>query len=340
MILNFSRFFHDELEVKTWFPNGVTLELLEQAVLKEEIAGPYSDLIHLLLANVFRCQAEEDGEINENEVEQIDFGNIDHAASCKAEAVELATKASGWSQNHQGCKTSELTLDTQTLSETLRQHFLSSGGRPSDITAKWRYSQRGGYSTNDDPALMLRIDQPHILRALGQQNLCEFNPEDKLYIAVCLINQLLTFASIRDVLDERYEKVQNAKRELKMLILAEQKREKEEKEKQKEKEAKEKENNAPVPVKKVNTRSNYEDEKKKIEYETKLKDLQQILKDDRMMVFLGSDRAHRKYWRLLSIPGLFVESADPYPGNFKTILIMITNKIRDLKKHIKDLCAT
>lgn len=117
-----------------------------------------------------------------------------------------------------------------------------------------------------------------------------------------MINQLLTFASIRDAIEERHDKLHQAKRELKLFLLAEQKKEKEEKEKMKEREKEGKVEEEDSKPRKI-TRGNFEEEKKKEEYENKLKELQQASRDDKMMIYLGSDRAHRRYWRFLSIPG-------------------------------------
>ena len=118
-----------------------------------------------------------------------------------------------------------------------------------------------------------------------------------------MINQLLTFASIRDAIEERYDKLHQARRELKLFLLAEQKKEKEEKEKMREREKEGKLEEEEPKLKKIN-RGNYEEEKKK-EYENKLKELQQASRDDKMMIYLGADRAHRRYWRFISIPGIF-----------------------------------
>ena len=147
----------------------------------------------------------------------------------------------------------------------------------------------------------MRINEAYILRLLGHRNVHEFELDEKLKVATCLINQLLTFASIRDVIEERREKLHQAKKELRSFLIAEQRKEKEEKEKMRERE-KEGESKAPKKI----TRGSCEEEKKKEEYENKLKELQEASRDDKMMVYLGSDRAHRRYWRFLSIPGNFV----------------------------------
>lgn len=149
---------------------------------------------------------------------------------------------------------------------------------------------------------------------MGHRNVCELDLDDKIKIATCLINQLLTFAPIRDAIEERHDKLHQAKRELKLFVLAEQKREREEKEKMREREKEGKLEEEDSKLKKV-TRGNNEEERKR-EYENKLKELQQASRDDKMMLYLGADRAHRRYWRFLSIPGACACSY---------ILITITN---------------
>ncbi|XP_034176912.2 ATP-dependent chromatin assembly factor large subunit isoform X2 [Osmia lignaria lignaria] len=310
MILEFLEFFNDELEVTTYFPHSFTLDLLEKALLVKEASGPWSDLLQLLLSNIFKYQADEEDEIHAQASDLVNDNSMYEGVTSMTKAVKLATIASSWSQIYQGCKLSELTLDHVTLSEILRQHLLSSGGRIGEVASKWRYSQRGGYTNQDDPALLMRINEAYILRLLGHRNVHEFDLDEKLKVATCLINQLLTFASIRDVIEERHEKVHQARKELKSFLIAEQKKEKEEKEKMRDRE-KDKESKTPKKV----TRGNCEEEKKKEEYENKLKELQQASRDDKMMLYLGSDRTHRRYWRFLSIPGIFVENDEWWPGN-------------------------
>ncbi|XP_017891617.1 bromodomain adjacent to zinc finger domain protein 1A isoform X2 [Ceratina calcarata] len=308
MILEFLEFFHEELDVGAHFPNGFTLDLLEKALLVKETSGPWSDLMQLLLSSIFKYQADEEDEIHAQATEVVNDINMNEGTSSMTKAVKLSTIASTWSQMHQGCKLSEITLDHVTLSEILRQHLLCSGGRIGDVATKWRYSERGGYSNQDDPALLMRLNDAYILRLLGHRSVQEFDLNEKLKVVTCLINQLLTFASIRDVIEERREKVHQAKKELKSLI-AEQKKEKEEREKM-QKSEKDTENKMPKKV----TRGNCEEEKKKEEYEHRLKELQEASKDQNMMLYLGSDRAHRRYWRFLSIPGIFVEDDEWWPG--------------------------
>lgn len=139
-------FFNEELEVSVYFPGGFNLELLERALLTKEASGPWSDLLQLLLSNIFKYQAGEDNEIDAQASTLLDDIRAYEDASSMAKAIKFATMASRWCPTYQGCKLSELTLDHVTLSEILRQHLLSSGGRISEAASKWRYSQKGMYS--------------------------------------------------------------------------------------------------------------------------------------------------------------------------------------------------
>ncbi|XP_078034586.1 ATP-dependent chromatin assembly factor large subunit isoform X2 [Augochlora pura] len=293
MILEFLEFFNEELEVDSYFSGGFTLDLLEKALLAKESSGPWSDLLQLLLSSIFKYQSDEEDEIQASDT-VVNDNTVNENASSVTKG--LAT--------YQRCKLSELTLDHTTLSEILRLHLLSSDERIGEAASKWRYSQRGGYTNQDDPALLMKTKEAHILKQLSYRSVHELSFEDKLKVAACLINQLLTFASLRDLIEEKHEKLHQAKKELRSFVLAEQKKEKEEKERLRERE---KDKDMKNISKKV-TRGVVEEEKKKEEYKKKLKELQQATKDDQMMLYLGSDRAYRRYWRLLSIPGIFVEN--------------------------------
>lgn len=145
MILEFLEFFNEELEVSGYFPNGFTLDLLEKALLVKETSGPWSDLLQLLLGNIFKYQTDEEDEIHAQASDITSDVSMTEGVLSMTKAVKLSTMVSSWSQIHQGCKLSELTLDHVTLSEILRQHLLCSGGRIGDVATKWRYSQRGIY---------------------------------------------------------------------------------------------------------------------------------------------------------------------------------------------------
>lgn len=76
-----------------------------------------------------------------------------------------------------------------------------------EIFVRFRYAQRGGYTSEDDPGLHLRLNQPNILKALAIHNVVQLPVSDKIQILSCLMNQLLTYADVRDIIEERIDKV-------------------------------------------------------------------------------------------------------------------------------------
>lgn len=75
-----------------------------------------------------------------------------------------------------GTPLSKLQLDPFTVTEILRLHVLSSGAKVSEEYNKFRYQQRGGYTSMDDPGLELRRSDPALVRALSTQNIFDLSP--------------------------------------------------------------------------------------------------------------------------------------------------------------------
>lgn len=67
-------------------------------------------------------------------------------------------------------------LDQFTLTEVLRLHLMSSGARANSKNARFRYQQRGGYSSLDDPGLELRKQESGLLKKLQNGNIFDFSP--------------------------------------------------------------------------------------------------------------------------------------------------------------------
>lgn len=189
-------------------------------------------------------------------------------------ATQLATAASQYSVKHQGLPLGRLPIYALSVSEILRLHLLSSGARVNDLGARWRYQERGGYVSEDDPGLHLRIHEPHILKALTFQNVVQLSMKNKINILTCLMNQLLTYADVRDIVEERRENCRQAKIELKSMEKNEKKR--------KQKLPKDKLNKAPIEdIKKLDLENN----EKSTDYEKDIKKLKNTY--FRHQIFLG-----------------------------------------------------
>ncbi|XP_066257550.1 bromodomain adjacent to zinc finger domain protein 1A isoform X2 [Euwallacea similis] len=310
-ILEFVHQFPKLLSTKDFFPGGFALEVLERALIEKEVAGPLTDLIQMLLVAIFNCQEEESNSYNigTETLKDIKEENLSTTPTVK-EGTHLATLASKWPLKYQGLPLSRLPLYSLTVSEVLRLHLLSSGARIKDNGARWRYAQRGGYTSEDDPGLHMRLHQTYILRALGTHNVVQLPINDKIKIILCLMNQILTYADVRDIIEEQIEKVKAAKIEFKALKVAKRKRELE-LVTQKTKLTKEMGDDA-EKLKFALEKLEMANERKQAEMKRKMEKCSLLFNEKQ--TFLGRDRAFRKYIKIESIPGLFVSWEEKLAG--------------------------
>lgn len=170
---------------------------------------------------------------------------------------------------------------------------------------------------------------------MTRKTVVDLSIEEKLKILNCLMHQILQFGSIRESINERNEKLKQAKNDLRSVQLTEKKRETEEllryiyyyypvifcncspyfrnrieRQKLKEGEAEA----APVDSEKVEAekaRREKENSKKHADYlvkEQKALDQVHSLEWGVAAVYLGSDRAHRRYWLFQSLNGIYIEN--------------------------------
>lgn len=262
----------------------------------------------MLLQAIFDVQDEEAAE-NKS---QADLYSDDISETMSlTEASNLATLSLNWSVTYQGMPLNQLPLYPLTISEILRLHLLGAGAKVRESAAKWRFQQRGGYTSEDDPGLVLRVKYPHILRALSVHNVNQLNMGDKLKILTCLINQLLTYAEVRDVIEEDLEEQRKLHTEIRNLQIVNRKKEQEFIANK-------------IRIKKdskANGENDVETEMKKLEedIETSRKNTEsKILRCTKSAYvygnLIGSDRAYRRYIKTKSLPVIFVENDERNPG--------------------------
>lgn len=326
MVLEFISSYTAILEDKDKFRNGIDFSLMERAITTREIAGPLSDILQVLLGSIFSLQIEEANEIDvEYETNQITFK--DNIPSEQQELIKCATVAANWPQKYLSLSMSELPIDATTLTELLRLHFLTSGAKLNEAGSKYRFQERGGFQNSDDPGVMFCVENPHILKALSRQTVYELPIVDIMSILRVLINQILSYSTVRDLVEERLENSNKSKIALKNLLSAERKRESqfasdkkdvlEEVKKsletfegtEEEKTAQKEQLDKKADLKIKNLEFTAEREKKK--FNEQLDKLKSEIFDYQLC--LGSDRAYRTYWLFESLPGLFIEH-DPFGG--------------------------
>ena len=74
-----------------------------------------------------------------------------------------------------GSSLSKLHVDSFTLTEVLRLHFLASGARCSDNNARFRYQQRGGFTSTDDAGIEFRRREVSLIKRLGERSLYDLD---------------------------------------------------------------------------------------------------------------------------------------------------------------------
>lgn len=223
MILEFLNCYNSTLKVRDCFPSGISFDILERALTKNEVAGPFSDILQLLIKAIFRLEEFENAEITEEDTQTVDFDDaneMDGSVTAK-QAVEQATAFSTWSIMYQSTPLHKLSVDHLSISEILRLHILSSGAKPSEKDVKWRSQQRGGYTETDDPGLQLRLEEPQVIKTLSSGTVFDLTMREKLKLLQCLSTQIGTYVNVRDTIEESFEQYKLAKVSLRSLQAAE-----------------------------------------------------------------------------------------------------------------------
>ena len=115
-------------------------------------------------------------------------------------------------------------MNEWSITEILRLHIASAGAHRHDKCNNWLYQQRGGYRLSDDPGLQFRMEDPQIVEALTSRTVYELNVDEKIKVLNCLMYQILSFATVRDEIDEKFNELKEAKEEMRQHQIGENKR--------------------------------------------------------------------------------------------------------------------
>ncbi|XP_061168116.1 bromodomain adjacent to zinc finger domain protein 1A-like isoform X2 [Saccostrea echinata] len=232
MVIEFINCFKSLFDLREYFPKGFTYEILEKALLETDHNGLMTDILLMMMSAIFTLQEEEEAE--EEELSKEDKANqvtgmedMDDTMDME-NMMDTATMCAQIPQLTHGTLLRKLPLDSFTLSEIVRLHILASGAKVSDKNVKYRYQQRGGYTSLDDPGLQFRKQEPTLMKLLATESVFDLQPSDKLKILNLLVQQFLTYAATRDTIEDNYDKLRQLKYDLRHLQWAEQRREKEE----------------------------------------------------------------------------------------------------------------
>ncbi|XP_064004878.1 bromodomain adjacent to zinc finger domain protein 1A isoform X5 [Pogoniulus pusillus] len=200
MVLEFLYAFGELFDLQDEFPEGVTLEVLEEALVGNDTEGPLCELLFFFLTAIFQAMAEEEEEVAKDQI------------------ADAETK---------GCNLKNLDLDSCTLSEILRLHILASGADITSANAKYRYQKRGGFDTTDDACMELRLSNPGLLKKLSSTSVYDLLPGEKMKILHALCGKLLTLVSTRDFIEDSVDVLRQAKQEFRELKAEQHRKERE-----------------------------------------------------------------------------------------------------------------
>ncbi|XP_051881214.1 bromodomain adjacent to zinc finger domain protein 1A isoform X2 [Pristis pectinata] len=219
MVLEFLHAFGELFDLQDEFPDGVTLESLEEALVGNDTEGPLCELLFFFLTAIFQAHAEEEEEVAKEQLKEADPKDAldEDLDSTKCAVSAVAAFAAAWPQLYQGCSLRNLDLDSCTLSEILRLHILAAGADVTPANAKYRYQQQGGFDTTDDACVEFRMNNPELLKKLTNIPVYDLTSAEKLKVLHALCGQLLTLVSTRDFIEDNVEILKQARQEFREL---------------------------------------------------------------------------------------------------------------------------
>ncbi|XP_060685033.1 bromodomain adjacent to zinc finger domain protein 1A isoform X1 [Hemiscyllium ocellatum] len=221
MVLEFLHAFGDLFDLQDEFPDGMTLEILEEALVGNDTEGPLCELLFFFLTAIFQAHAEEE-EVAKEQFKETDPKDLTDALdedldSTKSAVSAVAAFAAAWPQLYQGCTLRDLDLDSCTLSEILRLHILAAGADVTPANAKYRYQQQGGFDATDNACVEFRLSNPGLLKKLTNTPVYDLTPAEKLKVLHALCGQLLTLVSTRDFIEDNVEILKQTRQEFREL---------------------------------------------------------------------------------------------------------------------------
>uniref|UniRef100_A0A182T2Q7 Bromodomain adjacent to zinc finger domain protein 1A n=1 Tax=Anopheles maculatus TaxID=74869 RepID=A0A182T2Q7_9DIPT len=290
-ILEFLNTFGDLLSIETKFPNGITVEQLERALILREPNGPLCDILQVLLSAL--------------------FGASQDTESSEESSLELGMKKlMRWSQAKLSMNIADLPLDWTTVSELLRLYLVVNSG-PESI----------GYAS-----FILHRDYPHIIRTLTTHTVFQLSTKDVMQIICTLIHHLLMTNEVLNRVEKlgedriliRNNQLEQRRLAQKKTLLTQATYDHFKKELASKV--------AQLADSEIEEYQKQMEQKLKNDLDVienadlaRMKDLKRVEKMFKQnscfyQMYLGSDRGFRNYWQFQSLPGVFVEHDTKFAG--------------------------
>jgi len=209
--------FRDQLDpmLVSEFEKGIDVSLIEYAVLDMNPNSSYGELLQCLLATILSQLTEQDKMTPKDDNRDL-LHDLDDEDPIKTQ-ISTAVKNFSLPQKLYGVSINDLIMDNCTLTEILRLHLITSGGRNLSASKSNIKKANGLLQYRDDPGIEFRNENPHINQFLETKLIFELEPKDKIKILTLLMHQILGTFAFRDQLTFSNEKYAETRAKLKEI---------------------------------------------------------------------------------------------------------------------------
>lgn len=236
---------HELYNFTNIFPDGMSYDTLEEVLFEKQEDGPLGIVIQFLLRLIFNTQPTGDGygldddpsnknatsnvdphkqhelaKANQVKIEEnVDAGDHDHEANGLGsepddddenedkdvnmnDLIGSAIRAAQEVKKSLSKPLPEMELNTTNMTEILKLHLLQSGSFP-----KGRTIYNGWYSSREDPGLWLCMQEPDLIKKLGEVTIYDLGIEERIKILHTLIYQLFSFIKTRTYIEAASEQL-------------------------------------------------------------------------------------------------------------------------------------
>lgn len=239
---------HELYDFNRIYPEGIAYDTLEEMLLDRQEDGALGTIIQFLLRVIFDTQPTSDGYGFDDNTSKSAAPEVKQETNIKSLPVKVESAENDIDHDHdrhqnlgsehddddenedkdvnmndligsaikaaQEVKASlskplpEMELNPSNVTEILRLHLLQSGSFP-----KGRTIYNGWYSSREDPGLWLCMQEPDLIKKLGEVTIYDLDIEERIKILHTLIYQLFSFIKTRLYIESASEQLVELRKE-------------------------------------------------------------------------------------------------------------------------------
>lgn len=239
---------HELYDFSRVYPEGISYDTLEEMLLDRQEDGALGTLIQFLLRVIFDTQPTSDGYGFDDNASKGVVSDVKPDTSSKPHQVKVENSENDTDHDHdrhqtlgsehddddenedkdvnmndligsaikaaQEVKASlskplpEMELNSTNVTEVLKLHLLQSGSFP-----KGRTIYNGWYSSREDPGLWLCMQEPDLIKKLGEVTIYDLEIDERIKILHTLIYQIFSFIKTRLYIESASEQLVELRKE-------------------------------------------------------------------------------------------------------------------------------